>query len=300
MIPNYLKKNDSVAIIATARKVSSKELLKPIRQIRNWGLNVVTDSSLYAEENQFAGSDDLRAKALQWALDNSEIKAIFIARGGYGTMRIIDKINFSKFKKCPKWIVGFSDITVLHSHIENCYGISTLHAPMPLTFSKNLKSVEYLRDLLFGKNVSYVFKTKSYKLNKIGDVNGSIVGGNLSILYSLLGSKSDIDTKNKILFIEDLDEYLYHIDRMILSLKRAGKLKKLKGLVIGSMLDMKDNIIPFGKNANEIIFDAIKEYDYPVVFNFPSGHDLKNFPIKLGSNVTLSISDKKCELKNYE
>ena len=296
MQPPFLQKNDKVAIVATARKVSKPDLNFAIKTFKKWGLEVVLAPNIFEAENQFAGSDATRIESLQWALNDKSIKAIFIARGGYGTMRIIDELDFTKFKKYPKWIVGFSDITVLHSHINQNYKINTLHAPMPLTFNRDIQSLNYLKDVLFEKKISYEI-TSNNKLNKEGIAQAKIIGGNLSLIYALQGSKSDINTKNRVLFIEDLDEYLYHIDRMILSLKRSGKLSNLKALIVGSMIDMKDNTVPFGKTANEIIYEAVKEYDYPVVFDFPAGHDVKNYPLVFGKKAKLNVTQTNCTIE---
>ncbi|MCK6650038.1 MAG: LD-carboxypeptidase, partial [Bacteroidia bacterium] len=227
-------------------------------------------------------------------LDDTSIKAVISARGGYGTVRIIDKLNFSTFKKHPKWIIGYSDITVLHSHIHNM-GIQTLHATMPINFKVNEEATETLRKSLFGEKIHYSFEP--HALNKNGKAEGILVGGNLSLLYALCGSNSDIDTKGKILFIEDLDEYLYHIDRMMMNLKRSGKLSGLTGLIVGGMSDMKDNAVPFGKTAEAIILDAVKEYNYPVCFHFPCGHIDRNLAIILGKKVELTLENGYSEIK---
>jgi len=257
-------------------------------------LRPVLGKNIYAIENQFAGSDEQRAKDFQWAINDESIKAIIIARGGYGTIRIIDEIDFNKLKTNPKWITGYSDVTVLHSHIHQHIGIPTIHATMPINFSKNKEAVETLRKCLFGENVSYSFET--HPLNRIDEVKGVLVGGNLSLLYALSGTESDIDTKDKILFLEDLDEYLYHIDRMMLNLKRSGKLANLKALIVGGLTDMKDNAIPFGKTAEEIILDAVKDYDFPVCFNFPAGHVDRNLALYFGKEVCLKIGTTTCSL----
>jgi muramoyltetrapeptide carboxypeptidase len=288
--PDYLSIGDKVSIVATARSVSKMDLQYAIKVLTDWGLIVVTSENLFEIENQFAGSDELRANDLQKSIDDDGIKAIFVARGGYGTMRIIDKIDFHRFVENPKWIVGFSDITVLHSHIQKNFRIETLHAPMPLTFQWDEDSLTKLKELLFGKRISYKVNHVSTVPFRIGNATAEIIGGNLSILYALQSSESDLITDDKILFIEDLDEYLYHIDRMILSLARAGKFNRLKGLIVGSMADMKDNKIPFGKNANEIIADAVANFDFPVVYNFPSGHDKINMPLILGREITLEVN----------
>jgi muramoyltetrapeptide carboxypeptidase len=293
--PPYLKKKDKVAIIATAKAFDAEELNPGINLLQSWGLQVVLGKNLYSSHHQFAGSDDQRTSDLQSMLDDDSIKAIFCVRGGYGTNRIIDNISFKKFKKNPKWIIGFSDVTVLHSHIHK-KNIQTIHSLMPLQFGKAVyqKSVGTLKDALFGKAVKYILT--STKLNRAGNATAPVVGGNLAILTSLIGTPSDLDTKGKILFIEDIGEYLYKIDRMMLHLKRAGKLSQLKGLIVGHMTDMEDNPIPFGKTANEIIAEAVKEYKYPVCFNFPIGHEPQNFTIVCGREAILKVGEK-VELK---
>ena len=288
-LPPYLQTGDRIGIVACARKISKEELQFSIDTFTNWGLEVVLSKNLFEQHHQFAGTDEQRAEDLQTMLDDSSVKAIICARGGYGTLRIIDKIDFTKFKQHPKWMIGFSDVTVLHSHIHNL-GIQTLHAKMLLNINKNPESTETLRKALFGEALNY--EVESHPLNRKGNAEGQLVGGNLSLLYALAGSVSDIDTKGKILFIEDLDEYLYHIDRMMVSLKRYGKLSELAGLVVGGMTDMKDNQIPFGKNAEEIILDAVKEYNYPVCFSFSAGHIDRNLAIVLGKKVVLNVDEK--------
>ena len=295
VLPPYLKPGDSIALIATARKITQEELFPSIQLIKSWGLQVITAPNLYKQENQFAGSDEERAADLQWALDNENIKAVLCVRGGYGTVRIIDKIDFSKFSKQPKWIIGYSDVTVLHQHIQANFNVATLHATMPINFFKNEEATESLRKALFGEQLNY--EINPHSLNREGEAEGELIGGNLSLIYALCGSKSDINTDGKILFIEDLDEYLYHIDRMMMNLKRSGKLTNLKGLVVGGMSDMKDNAIPFGKTAEEIILDAVKEYNYPVCFDFPSGHIDRNLALLFGKTYSLSVTKNHTHLK---
>ena len=285
--PPYLKKGDKIGIVAPARKISEAEIQFAVDTFVKWGLKVVFGKNLFGNENQYSGSDEQRAEDFQTMLDDDSVKAIISARGGYGTLRIIDKLNFSAFKANPKWIIGYSDITVLHSHIHWTFDIATLHSTMPINFSKDEESVETLRKSLFGEKISY--EIPSHKLNRKGNAIGEIVGGNLSLLYALQGSVSDISTESKILFIEDLDEYLYHIDRMMVSLKRSDKLSKLVGLVVGGMSEMKDNQIPFGKTAEEIILDAVREYEYPVCFDFPAGHQTKNLALVFGRKARLSV-----------
>ena len=260
-----------------------------ISTIRSWGLNVVTGPHLFGENNQYSGTDAERAEDLQKMLDDIEIKAIICARGGYGTVRIIDKLDFSIFEQHPKWIVGYSDVTVLHSHIQTQFGIETLHAIMPINFTEegSQEAIESLRKGLFGEPLSY--SVGPYSLNQQGNVSGILTGGNLSILYSLTGTGSDIQTEGKILFIEDLDEYLYHIDRMMMNLKRSGKLSGLKALVVGGMTKMNDNTIPFGRQAEEILSEYTREAGIPVCFNFPAGHFPDNRALIMGREAQLNI-----------
>jgi muramoyltetrapeptide carboxypeptidase len=287
--PPYLQKGDTVAILATARKHIVKSMQPTIDLLESWGLHVVIGKSIGLEENQLAGTDAQRAADLQEQLDNPNIKAIWCARGGYGTVRVVDLIDFTQFKKHPKWLVGFSDVTVLHNHL-NTMGYKSIHGIMPISLAKATpEAIESLRLSLFGQPLQYAID--SHPMNRLGKASGELVGGNLSILYSLLGSPSAIDCKDKILYIEDLDEYLYHIDRMMMNLKRNGCLESLKGIIVGSMTDMKDNDIPWGKNALEIVQDVTKKYDIPMIFNFPAGHIHDNRALILGSNVTLEVTE---------
>ena len=248
--PPFLKTGDTIGIVATARKVSREVIDPAVKAIESWGWKAQLGKHLFETDNQFAGNDDLRASDLQEMLDDPGIQAILCACGGYGTVRIIDKLDFTEFVKHPKWIIGYSDITVLHSHIHRHTGIETLHATMPLNFpvdGTSLPAMNALRQCLLGEAPAY--KVETGPLSRDGNARGVVVGGNLSILYSLNGTPSDIDTEGKILFIEDLDEYLYHIDRMMMNLKRSGKLDHLAGLVVGGMSQMRDNTIPFGKDG---------------------------------------------------
>jgi muramoyltetrapeptide carboxypeptidase len=287
--PPYLQKGDTVAILATARKHIVKSMQPTIDLLESWGLNVVIGKSIGLEENQLAGSDEQRAADLQEQLDNPNIKAIWCARGGYGTVRVVDLIDFTQFKKSPKWLVGFSDVTVLHSHL-NTMGYKSIHGIMPISLAKASKeAIESLRLSLFGQPLQYAIDP--HPMNRLGKATGELVGGNLSILYSVLGSPSAIDCKDKILYIEDLDEYLYHIDRMMMNLKRNGCLESLKGIIVGSMTDMKDNDIPWGKNALEIVQDVTKQYNIPMVFNFPAGHIHDNRALILGATATIEVTE---------
>lgn len=289
--PHYLKTGDNIGIVAPARKISQTEIAPSIRIFNSWGLNVILGKNLFNSCHQFSGTDDERISDFQQMLDDKDIKAIFCARGGYGTVRIVDKLNFTNFIRNPKWIIGYSDITVLHSHIHNMCDIETLHALMPInlcTSDYSKTSLTTLKNTLFGKSLKY--KLKPHLLNREGHSKGLLAGGNLSVLYSLLGSLSDINTKNKILFIEDLDEYLYHIDRMMMGLKRAGKLEHLSGLIVGGMNKMNDNLIPYGKKPYEIINEIIKDYTYPVCYNFPAGHIKDNRPLIMNRKIEMKIT----------
>ena len=291
--PSYLKRGDKIAIVAPARKISNFEIANAVKTFKNWGLEVVLGKNLFNSNNQFAGTDEERKSDFQQMLDDPTIKAIIAARGGYGSVRIIDKLDFSKFIKNPKWIIGYSDITVFHSHINTNFEIESLHAIMPINFSdeeKSKVSAESLRKTLFGEKIFYSINNSKY--NRKGITKGILCGGNLSMIYSLIGSQSDINTDGKILFIEDLDEYLYHIDRIMMNLKRSGKLDNLAGLIIGGMNDMNDNKIAFGKTAIEIISEHVSEYNYPVCFNFPAGHRKKNYALILGREATLEVNRK--------
>lgn len=295
IMPEFLKKGDTVGITATARKIDIETLQPAIKLLESWGLHVVIGRTIGKEENQLAGPDWLRATDFQEMLDNPKIKAIWGAKGGYGTVRIIDRLDFTNFKKKPKWIVGFSDMTILHSHINNM-GIGTLHGMMALsTKTATPEASESLRKALFGEKLEYHIPNHAF--NKKGKAEGELVGGNLSVLYSLMGSKSEIDYKGKILFIEDLDEYLYHIDRMMMNLKRNDYFDGLKGMIIGGMTSMNDNEIPWGKDALEIIQDVTKDFPFPVVYNFPAGHLKDNRALILGKTVTLEVNEKGSILK---
>jgi muramoyltetrapeptide carboxypeptidase len=293
-IPPSLQKGDTIAILATARKNIDDNLKPAIDLLHSWGLEVVIGKSIGLDDNQLAGTDAQRAEDFQQQLDNPNIKAIWCVRGGYGTVRIIDLLDFTKFKQNPKWIIGFSDVTVLHSYV-NKLNIASIHAAMPVTVGRaSVQSVETLRQAIFGESPKYEIPYSP--ANRLGNAKGEIVGGNLSILYSLMGSNAQIDCKGKILFIEDLDEYLYHIDRMMMSLKRCGCFDGLNGLIIGTMSKMRDNDIPWGKNANQIIADVTKEYSFPILYNFPAGHFHDNRALIFGKQVSLEINKETSKL----
>jgi muramoyltetrapeptide carboxypeptidase len=292
MYPKPLKQGDTIAIAATARKVSIQEIQPAIDIFSSWGLQVAVADNIGLEYNQFAGTDTQRSNALQRLINQPDVKAIICARGGYGTVRIIDQLDFSPLKEAPKWFIGYSDITVLHSCLHQL-GVVSLHATMPINMQPdklNADSVEALRQTLFSGVCPPVF-TPSHAFNQQGVTQAPLVGGNLSVLFSQLASDTDIDTTGKILFLEDLDEYLYHIDRMMMGMKRSGKLSRLAGLVVGGMSDMKDNLVPFGSGAYEIIHHHTKEYGYPIAMGVRAGHEARNLPLMLGAEYSLSVDD---------
>lgn len=289
IIPPYLKKGDTVALVCTARKFTPEEAQPAIDLLKSWGLKAKLGATIGLDNFQLGGSDAQRAADFQAMLDDTDIKAIWCARGGYGTVRIIDQLDFSRFPENPKWVMGFSDVTVLHSHIHNL-GVASLHCIMPFSVPKATpQAIESFRKTLFGEALSYTAPHSTY--NRNGKAKGTIIGGNLSILYSLLGSVSSIDTQDKILYIEDLDEYLYHIDRMLMNLKRNGYFDNLNGLIVGGMTDMHDNAIPFGMNASQIIREVTKEYDFPICFDFPAGHLPDNRALPLGRTIAFEVTD---------
>lgn len=298
--PPPLKKNDLIGIITCAGKIEKGSLDEAIKILEGWGFRVITGKHVYGEFNQFGGTDLERAADLQFMLDHPDIKAIMCSRGGYGTVRIIDQIDYSLFRLHPKWVVGYSDITVLHNHINQNCGIETLHALMPSELSPDrekaltIRSLDHLREALFGTLPAYY--QSNHPLSRKGKAEGVITGGNLSVLYSLLGSSSFPDTQGRILFIEDVGEYLYHIDRMMVALSRNGVLGSVSGLITGGMTGMNDNKVPFGKTAEEIIAEAVDEFDYPVLFGFSSGHQPENHPLFLGREVSLYVGEASSSL----
>lgn len=298
IIPPFLKQGDKVAIIATARKITIDEIQPAIDLLKSWGLIPIIGNSIGTQHFQFADTDQQRATDLQFFLDAPDIKAIWCARGGYGTARIIDQLSWQAFCTYPKWVIGYSDITALQAHIWQQTKIATIHASIPVNIIGNTpQAIESLRLTLFGNIPSYTLN--AHQLNRQGTCKGTLIGGNLSVLYSIIGTKSALQAQNGILFIEDLDEYLYHIDRMMLSLYRSGFLAKLKGLVVGAMSDMKDNNIPFGSNAYEIIAQYVRNYDFPVLFDFPAGHIPNNNAIVIGKPYKLQIDTQKAILSPF-
>jgi len=285
--PSYLQPGDTVAVTCPAKKLP-RNIEDAVNLLESWGLNVILGETVNASWHQFAGSDDLRTTDFQRFLDDPSVKAIFAARGGYGTIRIIDRLDFSGFKNRPKWIIGFSDITILHSHIQALYETESIHGQMPLTIREGSEiSLETLRKALFNKEFNYSYRSQAN--NRSGEADGILIGGNLSLLVMMAGSVSEQDYSGKILFLEDVGEYLYSIDRMMWNLKRSGKLNNLKGLIIGGFTELKDNDIPFGQTAEQIIMEHVKEFEYPVCFNFPAGHIQDNRALIFGRMSNLRV-----------
>jgi muramoyltetrapeptide carboxypeptidase len=295
--PPYLQPGDKIAITCPAKNLPGP-ITEAVELIESWGLEVILGETVSSSHHQFAGTDVLRTRDFQRFLDDTSVKAIIAARGGYGTIRIIDQLDFSSFVKNPKWIVGFSDITVLHSHIHANYHIQTLHGQMPLVIPEGTKtSLETLRKGLFGHNLSYQYESTASNIE--GRCEGVLIGGNLTLLVMMSGSNSEMNFKDKILFIEDVGEYIYSIDRMMWNLRRSGKLAQLKGMIVGGFTGLKDFDVPFGQTAEEVIFDSVKDYGFPVCFNFPAGHISDNHALYLGRVVDLNVETNFVNL-NYK
>jgi muramoyltetrapeptide carboxypeptidase len=296
--PPYLQKGDIIGITAPASYLSQSEIAPAVEIFQSWGLEIEYGKHLFARRNSFAGTDNQRSADFQAMLDNPRIKAIMCARGGYGTIRMIDKINFKAFLSSPKWIVGYSDITVLHATLQQKLGTESIHGAMPrvvLPHVPDSVSFDSLRSLLFGQVNEYGLQP--HRLNIQGKATGTLVGGNLSVLYSIAGTDFEPDTNGSILFIEDLNEYLYHIDRMIMNLKIRGRLASLSALIVGGMTAMKRSPSGFHKPAYSIIREAVAGYNYPVMFGFPAGHNRPNLSLPMGRKVSLSVEPRGCSLK---
>ena len=295
--PAHLKKGDKIAIVCPAKKLP-KSIDTAISILQEWGLEVVIGGTVTASYHQFAGDDTLRTADLQRYLDDPEIKAIIAGRGGYGTLRIIDELDFSKFVEDPKWIIGFSDITVLLSHIYAKYQVQCIHGQMPYTFEDSTpEALSSLRTALFGGELTYEIPTSTSVKHRIGEAEGILIGGNLTLLVMLQGSESEIDYTDKILFIEDVGEHEYAIDRLMRMLKRSEKLSQLKGLIVGAFNGFEVEDIPFGASPEEVIWELVKEYDYPVCFNFPVGHIDDNRAMVVGKIAFLNVSPTNSVLK---
>jgi muramoyltetrapeptide carboxypeptidase len=291
--PPYLKKGQTIGIVAPARYIEQSKYPYIINLIESKGYKVARGKTTFLLHNIFAGTADERAEDLQQMIDNDNIATIFCLRGGYGTVQIIDKINFAKLGKQPKWIVGFSDITVLHNALTNT-GIESIHGQMPVNFPEKSESIDMLFNTLEGKSLRYNINTNS--LNRQGRASGLLTGGNIAVLTSLAATPFDVHWDNKILFIEETGEYLYRLERMMYQLKLSGKLANLTGLIVGGLSSMQDNNIPFGKNARQIIFDAVKDYNYPVCFGFPAGHIKDNMPLIFNRKIEMNVSSDRVEV----
>jgi len=300
--PPYLKRGDVIGIVAPAGYMPFEKMQTCIDILNDWGYHVKTGDTVYSQsQTYFSGTDAQRLSDVQQMLDDPEVKAILCARGGYGVSRIIDQLSFKKFRKHPKWLIGFSDITVFHSHIHSNYKIPTLHAPMAAAFNDdeyNNPYVQSLKAALAGELAEY--ECSAHEFNQEGKAEGVLVGGNLALLAHLVGTPSDIKTKNKILFLEDVGEYLYNIDRMFLQLKRSGKLEKLAGLIIGGFTDNKDTERPFGKTVYEIIQEHVATYSYPICYGFPVSHEKENYALKIGVEYTLTVAANGVQLTERE
>jgi muramoyltetrapeptide carboxypeptidase len=288
--PPYLEPGDQVAIISPSGVIVEEKVIEAISIIEKWNLKVVPGNNVYKSDGPYAGCDRERLSDLQWAIDNPGIKAVFCSRGGYGISRIIDRVNFAALKKNPKWFIGFSDITVLHLWLYKLCGIMSVHGEMPLNFAnpeKSKSTLDSLRNVLFGESYEYRWKGNNERAEK---ANGIIIGGNLSLFYSLIGTVAEPETKGKILFIEEVGEYYYHLDRMMTSLRLAGKLDGLAALLVGGLSKMEEGRIPWGKPAQSIISDCVSEYKWPVFYGFPAGHISENLAFIIGKEAVIESS----------
>lgn len=295
IFPRYLRTGDKVGVVATAKKVHKDNTLKGIDILKSWGLDVHIGEHTFSAHHQFAGTDHQRAGDLQKFIDDPDVKAIFMVRGGYGSTRIIDRINFEPLIRYPKWLCGFSDITSFHLHLFKL-GIASIHSPMPSFFyALDKPALNWLEQHVFGN--SGQINANAHLLNRLGHNLGKLVGGNLSLICHTIGTASQIEADGNILFIEDVDEQLYNLDRMMVQLKRAGVLNKLKGLIVGQFTDMKDNEDSFGMDAYEIIHSHVSDFDYPLAFNFPIGHSSNNWAVPVGVDLELNIDEAGSILK---
>lgn len=297
--PPYLKAGDTVAIVAPSGVLNGRtaEIDRAKALLKSWNLNVVVGKHVFKKDNHFAGTDNERCEDFQNALDDPKIKAIWCARGGYGTVRILDKLDYTKFLEQPKWIIGYSDITALHNQLHNV-GVESIHAMMCTSLidkqDELQETIATMKQAVFGDALSYTLKGS--KFNKTGTTTAPLVGGNLTMLHTMLGSETSIDTSGKILFIEEIGEYKYHIDRMLQSLKRAGYFNNCKGLLVGDMTKIRKNTTPWGTSIEQLILDALAEYDFPIAFNMPAGHENDNRALILGRSLEMKVTESKTEL----
>jgi len=297
-IPPYLKKGDTIGIVCPSGTLTAKKAATCISTLEAWGYKVKIGKTLGTQHHYFSATDEARAADMQDMLDDKKVQAVLCGRGGYGMSRIIDLLDFKKFTKHPKWVIGFSDITLLHNHCTEVLKTASLHAPMAAAFNNGQSNNEWvlsLKNALQGKKANY--KAAPHALNRIGKTKGKLVGGNLTLVAHAIGSVSSLKTKNTILFLEDIGEYKYNIDRMMLQLKRSGMLKNLAGLIVGGFTQTKDSDPAFGSTVFEIIQAAVAEYNYPVCYDFPVSHDKENFALKHGIEYALEVTAKKVNLK---
>ncbi len=292
-VPPFIKKGALFGLASPAGRIDAKAVENAEHFLATNGFRSIKGKYVTGQYYQYAGTDEQRTADMQALIDNPDVKVIWCCRGGYGTARIIEKLDFSGMPNSPKWLVGFSDITVFHAALQNLYNVVSIHGPMPVNLNHEnheRPDLEHLLDLLQGHDVT--FHTPAHKLNREGTAAGQLIGGNLSLLGTLNGTKYDFDPYGKILFIEEVGEQLYHLDRMMQNLKLSGKLEGLAGLVVGQLTEMNDKSVPFGMSANEIIFDAIQHYDYPVIFDFPAGHTAINEPLMMGAHTHIQVDSK--------
>jgi muramoyltetrapeptide carboxypeptidase len=301
--PPYLRPGDTIGITSPAGPITLEEIRPAMAVMQSWGYRIRIGDAIGRKDFNFGGTDEERWRDLQQMLDDPKIRAVMCARGGYGSIRIVDRINWTKFKERPKWVIGFSDITVLHNHIHANCGVATIHSKMTNSFPDDwskaepiqVQTIESIRDAMAGKSIQYPVMPNLQ--NRKGKAEGPLVGGNLKTIETLAGSASDIRTDGKILFVEDTGEYLYSIDRMFWNLKRTGKLKKLKALVIGGFKAKEDDPgEEFGRTIQDIVLEKIKDYSYPVCFDFPVGHQKANFALKCGIRHRLSVKENEVNL----
>lgn len=300
--PPYLEEGDTVAIVAPSGilKNNDKEVNQAKSLLESWGLSVQLGKHIFSQNNHFAGTDAERCEDLQRAMDDPKIKAIWCARGGYGTVRILDMLDWTKFKENPKWLIGYSDITALHNEIHN-NGVESIHAMMCTSMRDDLSEIEEtistFKEAIVGNQLSYSLQASEY--NKAGEASGQLVGGNLTMLHTMLGSTTSIETSGKILFIEEIGEYKYHIDRMLQSLKRAGYFDNCKGVIVGDISKVKKNTTLWGSSVEQLIIDALSGYTFPIAFNMPAGHEKDNRALILGRKISLKVGKDKTDI-NFE